>query len=99
MTDFVRVRDNRTRHEYTVSVAAAAADHLTVIDKPAVDRNGTPLHHKPFVRIGPPSGDDELRGAALDAALRDAGLPTSGTADEKRQRLADHNPDNDPQEV
>jgi hypothetical protein len=32
----------------------------------------------------------ELKGKALDDALRDAGLPTSGTADEKRKALADH---------
>jgi hypothetical protein len=32
----------------------------------------------------------ELKGDALDAALRDAGLPLSGTADEKRARLAEH---------
>lgn len=31
----------------------------------------------------------EIRGKALDDALRDRDLPTSGTADEKRQRLAD----------
>lgn len=37
------------------------------------------------------SGDDGvLRGAALDQALEDAGLPKSGTADEKRARLAEH---------
>jgi hypothetical protein len=31
---------------------------------------------------------EELRGEALDQALEDAGLPKSGTADEKRARLA-----------
>jgi hypothetical protein len=45
------------------------------------------------------SGDDEvLKGKALDAALTDAGLPTTGTADEKRARLADHPDDNTHQE-
>lgn len=33
---------------------------------------------------------DILRGEQLDAALRDAGLPLTGTADDKRQRLAEH---------
>lgn len=34
----------------------------------------------------------QLRGEALNEALRDAGLSTDGRADEKRQRLADfHN--------
>lgn len=32
----------------------------------------------------------ELKGAALDEALEEAGLSKSGTADEKRARLADH---------
>lgn len=32
----------------------------------------------------------QLKGQALDDALRDNGLPTSGTADEKRQRLAEY---------
>jgi hypothetical protein len=31
-----------------------------------------------------------LRGAALEAALEAAGLPTSGSADDKRARLAEH---------
>lgn len=34
--------------------------------------------------------DEELKGAALDQALEDAGLPKSGSADEKRARLAEH---------
>ena len=33
---------------------------------------------------------EELRGKALDEALEDAGLSKSGTADEKRARLAEH---------
>lgn len=32
----------------------------------------------------------ELKGKELDAALEAAGLPKSGTADEKRARLAEH---------
>ncbi len=35
----------------------------------------------------------QLRGEALDDALREAGLPLTGTADEKRQRLAEHHID------
>lgn len=41
-----------------------------------------------------PSGSDDdgevLRGEALDKALEDAGLSKSGTADEKRERLRQH---------
>lgn len=32
----------------------------------------------------------DLKGQALDDALETAGLPKSGTADEKRARLAEH---------
>lgn len=35
----------------------------------------------------PEINPDELKGEALDAALTAAGLPKTGTADEKRQRL------------
>jgi len=33
---------------------------------------------------------NELKGKALDQALEDAGLPKSGTADEKRARYAEY---------
>lgn len=39
---------------------------------------------------GSPPAQNVLKGAALDAALKEAGLPTSGTADQKRARLAEH---------
>jgi hypothetical protein len=39
--------------------------------------------------VASPAASGELRGEALLEALRTAGLPTSGTADEKRARLAD----------
>lgn len=35
-------------------------------------------------------GQPELKGGALDEALEEAGLPKTGSADEKRARLADH---------
>lgn len=37
-----------------------------------------------------PQAAADLKGADLDAALEQAELPKTGTADEKRQRLADH---------
>lgn len=55
---------------------------LKVLDKPGTDGRGDALHPKYPV---------DLRGAELDAALAAAGLPTSGRADEKRARLAEHN--------
>lgn len=36
------------------------------------------------------SDSADLKGAALDEALESAGLPKSGTADEKRARYAEH---------
>lgn len=39
---------------------------------------------------GGPESETILKGAALDAALEEAGLSKSGTADEKRARLAEH---------
>jgi hypothetical protein len=39
-------------------------------------------------RIVDPAEAERLKGEKLDQALRDAGLPLTGTADEKRERLA-----------
>lgn len=44
----------------------------------------------PWSEIEAPIDTGEIKGAALDQALEDAGLPKTGTADEKRQRLAEH---------
>jgi hypothetical protein len=40
----------------------------------------------------------ELKGSQLEEALEEAGLPKSGNADEKRQRLADKATQNTPKE-
>lgn len=54
-------------------------------DSDAAGGPGLPLDEKPT------EGEDtELKGAALDEALTEAGLPKTGTADEKRERLAEH---------
>lgn len=56
MTDFVRVKDNRTGHHYTVSALHAEANkqHLTVLkDAPAVDINGRPLRPVPAIASKP----------------------------------------------
>ena len=52
---------------------------LTILDKPAVNGRGGGLDPKPPI---------DLRGKELDDALKAAGLPTSGTAAEKRDRLS-----------
>ena len=84
--ELVRVRDSAAGVERTVRRFVADADQAryTIVDKDAADRNGLPLPSKPVVQVEP------LKGRELDAALDDAGLPKTGTADEKRQRLADH---------
>lgn len=74
----VRVRHNGA--EVSVGEGTAARHGLEVLDKPA--RFGG--------RTIPAKYPVDLRGKALDAALAEAGLPTTGKADEKRQRLADH---------
>ena len=48
------------------------------------------VEERGFERLPDATTPDQLKGAALDAALKDAGLSTSGTADEKRARLAEH---------
>lgn len=56
MTEFVRVKDNRTGHHYTVSTLHAEANkqHLTVLkDAPAVDVNGRPLRAVPAIASKP----------------------------------------------
>jgi hypothetical protein len=69
----------------TVTRERAEALGLEVLDQPAVDRRGRPLGPR---EIAQPAS--ELKGAALDEALEEAGLPKSGSADEKRKRLAAH---------
>ncbi len=43
MTEFIRVRDKNTGHEYTVSAALADNDAYERLDKVAVDPNGNPF--------------------------------------------------------
>jgi hypothetical protein len=71
--------------EASVSRAFAKSRKLTVLkDKSAVDAFGVARDAKPHIDL---SG---VRGRALDDALEAAGLDKSGTADEKRARLAEH---------
>lgn len=61
------------------------------VDHPRESRVGTPLADASTQPDEAPDADPaELKGAALDEALEAAGLPKSGTADEKRARLAEH---------
>lgn len=49
MSDFVRVKDKTTGHEFTVRHPDLSK--VAVIDKPAVDRNGRPLEAKPKTSV------------------------------------------------
>lgn len=76
----VRVKlENGT--EISVGESFAASHGLKVLNKPAVDAVGRTVRTKRPVT---------LRGSELDSALEAAGLSKSGTADEKRARLAEH---------
>lgn len=48
------------------------------------------LGQRGFKPAGDPAEAGELKGQALDEALRSAELPLSGSADEKRARLEEH---------
>lgn len=79
-----------TKGDDVVTANGATADFL-------LRRGYTRVGPAPHVRTPRPLPDPvspaeaaELKGAALDDALKAAGLPTSGKADEKRDRLAKH---------
>lgn len=44
---FVRCKDPRTGHEFTIDEAAAKRMRVQILDRPAVDRSGRPLPWKP----------------------------------------------------
>ncbi len=91
MPEYNRVRDPGTQHEFTVG--PVYDPELELLDEPAVDGTGRPLPPKPHLDPSDAADADGevLRGQALTDALHDAGLSTSGTADEKRLRLAEFN--------
>ncbi|MDR6117272.1 hypothetical protein QE370_000456 [Aeromicrobium sp. SORGH_AS981] len=59
---------------------------VEILDAPAADASGNLLPPKPL-EADPP---EKLTGKALEQALTDRGLPITGTADEKRAAVADH---------
>lgn len=61
--------------------------HHTGLDRSMVVRRDRLAQMDPAWEVQEP---EELKGAALDQALEDAGLSKSGSADEKRARLAEH---------
>lgn len=89
-TDLIEVRHPDV--EKSARVPRSALRHMegwTPVDDAATEETDTDSGD---------DGDDVPKGKALDAALTDAGLPTTGTADEKRARLAEHQATNTPQE-
>lgn len=80
MANLVRVRLD-SGVEVSLDRDYAERKGLKVLDKPAQDKSGRALLAKYPI---------DLRGKELDAALDAAGLPKSGSAADKRQRLADH---------
>lgn len=79
MTEFVRVKlENGS--DASVPAGFAERHQLEVLDKPAAGPNGRALPAKHRV---------DLRGKELDAALDAAGLPKSGSVQEKQDRLSD----------
>lgn len=86
MPDFVSVlQGDNSETVVTVTRERAEALDLEVLDQPATSRNGRPLGPR-----GIQPAPSDLKGAALDDALETAGLPKTGSADEKRARLAAH---------
>jgi hypothetical protein len=69
MTDFVRVTDPETGYGLSVPASVAEADGLTVLDEPAVDRNGGPLPASAPGKTGP--SDDTPSDAWSAQDLRD----------------------------
>ena len=82
MTDTIRVRVETSMFGAHVGQVVDLA--LTPQVQAAID--GQRL----TVLAQPDGGVPELKGEALDQALRDLGLSTTGTADEKRARVAEH---------
>lgn len=79
-----------TKGDAVVTAHGATADFL---ERRGYVRVGPAPHvrtPRPRVKPAPVADPGQLKGKALDAALEAAGLPTTGKADEKRDRLAEH---------
>lgn len=83
MTDYIRVRDKSTGHEYTIP-ATRLVDGLTVIDKPALDRSGDPAPVKYRTRLGEPIPGGKT--ARKRAAQKKTTAAKRSTADENDGR-------------
>lgn len=52
MSDYLRVRDKDTGHEYTIRAEHLNAEAHEVLDKPALDNHGEPAAMKPRQPLG-----------------------------------------------
>lgn len=93
---WVRVRDKDTGYEYSVRYVQESQEQLFDDDGAPVpgsadgDNPLPPVHDTPQAKAKAKAAGSDLRGADLDDALADAGLPKSGTVAEKQARLAEH---------
>jgi hypothetical protein len=58
MAEWVRVKDKRTGHEYSVKNVNEKVHEI--LDKPAVKANGKPMLAKPHRSLEPANGGDDL---------------------------------------
>lgn len=72
MSDFVRVKDKSTGHEY--SVRHPDPEKVDVLDKPAVDRNGRVLPAVPHVPEPEPADTKHQTTAAKKVAAKPNGV-------------------------
>lgn len=49
MPEFVRAKDKATKHEYSVVASAFDEEHMTLLDKPAMNCDGSPLPPKHYI--------------------------------------------------
>lgn len=80
---WVRVKDKRTGHEYTLAERAVREEHHEILDKPAVKRNGKPLPATPKRNLEPATA-----GATATTTTSGSGSRSrtgSQSADEKQK--------------
>ncbi len=83
MAMYTRVRDEASGWEYTCS-AQAIPEGVEVLEH--TDHAGPPTRIQ--------KTDPKLTGADLEAALKERGLPSTGSADDKRAAVAQYDAEN-----
>lgn len=83
-------KDARAENSKTASASASEGDILDAQRQQTIDPATGAVTADPAVVETPEVDASELKGAALEEALTTRGLSTTGTADEKRARVAEH---------